>query len=187
MLCIIHKINNQIPVHFPFHLNEESVKTSSPDHYQLKAKAPQQPDQHCMPHIFSLHCHIVDLWDRKYPTTISLERQPSPHGVSGFLEFSWGRRLREGLMSRWWKHMERNGFHPIQTDLKAWERKSASSPSPSDTWAALQWEGCLQVWCWCSGEQKRSPHWSPAAPPPRNGLFNPKEKEIFSLFKEKNI
>lgn len=61
MLCIIHKTNNHTPEHFPFQLNKESVKTTSPDHYQLKAKGPLQPDQHCTPHTFPLHSHRVDL------------------------------------------------------------------------------------------------------------------------------
>lgn len=34
---------------------------------------------------------------------------------------------------------------------------------------------------------KRHPlHWSPAAPPPRNGLLGPRKKEIFSLLGKKN-
>lgn len=76
MLCIIHKINNQIQEHFPFHLNDKSVKTRSPDHYQLKAKAPQQPDQHCMPHTFLLHCHRVKMSHHHLPGKAA----PTPRG-----------------------------------------------------------------------------------------------------------
>lgn len=128
MLCIIHKINNQTPEHFPFHLSKESVETRSPDHYQLKAKGPQQPDWHWRPHTFPLHSHRVDLWDKKCPTIISQGRQHSSHGASWSLEFSWSKRLKEGLMSRWWKNMERSGFPPLQTDLKALRKEKFLQP-----------------------------------------------------------